>query len=430
VGSVVGRFVSVFPALTVGPEPVLDASFLVPISVTLRVIIMNVNRLGTSRGRGFTLIELLVVIAIIAVLIALLLPAVQSAREAARRAQCTNNMKQLGLAVANYESGNGSYPASYGTGAVGTGWGCGNDTWGSWSPQAMILGYFEQTQLYNAINFSLVSHGDGVNHGDMTQQTAITTRIASILCPSAPLPNGTYYGKPIPGNSYFASVGSSLHWIGASGGSAPNGLFMFGGGQAGAKGNFASQDGCPAIGVRDVQDGTSNTIAFGEWRLGDQDFTKLSIQDVINGGLGYPFGLTDCTDWGSPLMNMQQQNWPAFQAWLTKCAGMAPSTVGKQPDWEFNMSNLGQAWNQGMFGWTLGNTLLAPNAPYPNCRCCSWDGDFDCPGRYGMSSYHPGGGNVAFADGSVRFLKSTTAPFVVWALGSRANGEVVSSDSY
>ena len=102
---------------------------------------------------------------------------------------------------------------------------------------------------------------------------------------------------------------------------------------------------------------------------------------------------------------------------------------GSNP-WETNMSYLGQAWNQGMFGWTLGNTLLAPNPQYPNCRTCTWDGDWDCPGMYGLSSYHPGGGNMALADGSVRFLKTSTAMQTVWALGSRAQGEVISADSY
>src|SRR5438105_12778965 len=116
---------------------------------------MRTRSFETQTRRGFTLIELLVVIAIIAVLIALLLPAVQAAREAARRAQCINNLKQLGLAVANYESANGSYPASYGSAAdttLANQW----STWGSWSPTALLLPYLEQKPLYDAINFNVV----------------------------------------------------------------------------------------------------------------------------------------------------------------------------------------------------------------------------------------------------------------------------------
>jgi len=367
--------------------------------------------------RGFTLIELLVVIAIIAVLIALLLPAVQSAREAARRSQCLNNMKQLGLALANYESAQGAYPASYGTGKAANGWS--GSTWGSWSPQAQILGYFEQQPVYNAINFSLVSHGSGAKAGDLTQVTAITTRINSLVCPSTPTIPGTYYGKPIAGNSYFASVGSSLHWVGGSGNSTPNGIFQSGNSQEGA---------LAAKGVRDVTDGTSNTIAFGEWRIGDQDSTKLSIQDVISHGVGDPPGIT-CDGWGNPLMNMPAGG-AGFLTWMNTCASLAPASTKQSPGWEYNMSYLGQAWNQGMFGWTLGNVLTAPNAPYYNCRMCAWDGDWDCPGKYSLSSFHPGGGNVAFADGSVRFLKASTAIQVVWALGSANQNEVLSADSY
>src|SRR5262245_48225268 len=117
------------------------------------------NRLWPARDRGFTLIELLVVIAIIGVLIGLLLPAVQSAREAARRAQCTNNLKQLGLSLANYESAHGALPLAYGQRAIwdpqnssGT---YGDSGWGNWAPHALLLGFLEAGPIYNSLNLQI-----------------------------------------------------------------------------------------------------------------------------------------------------------------------------------------------------------------------------------------------------------------------------------
>jgi len=385
---------------------------------------MRILSIGRGARRGFTLIELLVVIAIIAVLISLLLPAVQSAREAARRAQCINNMKQLGLALANYESAVGAYPVACGTHGVdsgqvvgGTDW----DPWGGWSVQSMLLPYTEQGPVYNAINFNIFSDGGG---GVEVQITSITTRIQSFVCPSSPDTVGTYFGKQKPGLSYFASVGPSLHYHSGTGGSAPTGIFSFGG-------SADRSVVAPVIRVSSVTDGTSNTIAFGEWRLGDFDETRLSVpQDVVNLRQDPPGISGSRSDgWGDPKMNMPAGS-AGFLQWINMCAGFAPQSTRGADSWKTNMSYLGQAWNQGMFGWTLGNTLLAPNPPYPNCRMCAWDGDWDCPGMYGLSSFHPGGGNVAFADGSVRFLKSSTGMTVVWALGSRSQGEVISSDAY
>ena len=83
-----------------------------------------------------------------------------------------------------------------------------------------------------------------------------------------------------------------------------------------------------------------------------------------------------------------------------------------------------------MFGNSLGTTLLAPNPPYPNCQMEPWGGDMDAPGMWGLSSYHPGGANICFADGSVRFVKSSTAMQVMWGLASKDGGETISSDQY
>jgi prepilin-type N-terminal cleavage/methylation domain-containing protein/prepilin-type processing-associated H-X9-DG protein len=387
---------------------------------------------------GFTLIELLVVIAIIAVLIALLLPAVQSAREAARRAQCTNNLKQLGLAVANYESSTGGYPMSYpqratwdASNACGTG---SNDSgWGEWGPHALLLPYIEQSVLYNAINFSTASAD---NMDDGREATSICSRINSLLCPSSPLPVGsldygpgsdnpnlTWVNPRFPGNNYFASIGPTLcPWTSAK----PPGIFGISTPGAGG-----------SVGARDVQDGTSNTIAFSEWRTGDCDSMKLSIQDVINVGLltgqGKIAGFGDWNNTGN-ASSMPGAGMANFTTFLNACAGAARGSLGpgsnKNPGWGTNKSYIGREWAQGMLGHNLGTTLLPPNSQYPNCGLQTWGGDFDGPNMINPSSYHPGGANVAFADGSVRFLKSSTNWNTMWSLGSKDGGEVVSSDSY
>jgi prepilin-type N-terminal cleavage/methylation domain-containing protein/prepilin-type processing-associated H-X9-DG protein len=382
-----------------------------------------------GRGRrgpaGFTLIELLVVIAIIAVLIALLLPAVQSAREAARRAQCVNNLKQIGLAMHNYHQALGCFPPG-GVGASSTVYPGSSAAWGNWSSFSMMLPYIEQQVIYNACNFMHVNQGYDDGLGGIINSTATRTTINAFLCPSSPRLNGggyqSYYGTTFPNINYFASVGSSLNQYGGNASSngsagmawtanglsaAPNGMFQVFG---------------PAFTVADVTDGTSNTIAFGEWRTGDGDQGRLSIpQDVIRVGGSLPAGMSI-----GPTMSMPLGG--AFlNTWLQGCAGSALSSVGTANNW----SGLGQFWCQGLFGDTVGSILTAPNSNYPNCAVYSYGGDNDGSyGNYGLSSYHSGGANAAFGDGSVRFLKASTNQVTIWQIASRNQGEVVSSDSY
>jgi len=375
--------------------------------------------IGSRRDRGFTLIELLVVIAIIAVLIALLLPAVQAAREAARRAQCTNNLKQLGLAAQNYHSTHGAFSAVYPARALNDN-SLYSDGWGCWSPQTHMLPFLEQTNLYNSANIMVVNRNDGA--GAYVNWTAYNARIDAFICPSSPLPQGgntTFNGAGRrTGNNYFASTGSTLNYgSNTADTSGADPTYNWNGGGM-VNGLYGMTPG--SLGIRDCQDGTSNTIAFGEWRTGDNDSNKLSIPSDIISRIAYPSG-------GNTTMPAGAAN---FQIWINQCAGAARASTTGTDNWKTNISDLGQDWAQGLPGYSLGNVLMAPNPQYPNCRTCGWDGDLDCYGMYTLSSFHPGGANVAMVDGSVRFLKSSTALNVVWGLGSRAQGEVISADQY
>ncbi len=371
--------------------------------------------------RGFTLIELLVVIAIIAVLIALLLPAVQAAREAARRAQCTNNLKQLGLGLHNYHSANNAFPP----GGCRTYGGGNNNLWGSWSPQAMMLPYLEQTPAYNALNFSWEIWNNGT--GSAINATGISMKINSFICPSSitvPAGQGFFYNMPLqgyylPGNNYFMCTGSSVMWRCDPGATSngqrcvPNGLFCVGGG---------------AYSISDVTDGTSNTIAAGEWRTGDWNNFQKSIQDFI-GNQNYSDWQATSRDLISPYGNMPLGG-SLVQTALNQCSTIwqtgsdSSFGTGGQRSWN------GPFWAMGLYAYSLGNVVVPPNSQYPYCEFWSTNADWDAGGIIGLTSFHPGGANIMMADGSVRFLKSSVAWNTLWGLGSRAQGEVISSDSY
>jgi prepilin-type N-terminal cleavage/methylation domain-containing protein/prepilin-type processing-associated H-X9-DG protein len=373
------------------------------------------------RARGFTLIELLVVIAIIAVLIALLLPAVQAAREAARRSQCVNNLKQIGLALHNYHQASDCFPSGALVIYSKTN-GVNQNNW-SFSAHARMLANIEQQALYNATNFSLAAINDGVdgNAGTYANSTVTGTRLSVFLCPSSPPPGWQFEGgAPLnvftaPGNNYFASCGSTFEFSGAGLGgifSPPNGVFQYDG------------VGGSAIRIRDVADGTSNTIAFGEWQTGDGLQSIVTIpSDIIFVG-GFPLGVS------RPGPTMAAANDPTwmqnFQTWLNSCQAAAPKSGRTN-----QTSDLGRCWAFGLNATTLGNVLLPPNPKYPNCSSVSQTSNaIQNPGMWGLSSFHPGGANILMCDGSVKFLKDSTNMVTVWAIGSRNQGEVVSADSY
>jgi prepilin-type N-terminal cleavage/methylation domain-containing protein/prepilin-type processing-associated H-X9-DG protein len=367
---------------------------------------------------AFTLIELLVVIAIIAVLIALLLPAVQAAREAARRASCVNNLKQIGLALHNYHEINDVFPSGglpvY-TPTVNTGNNAGP------SAHARLLPFLEQQSLYNALNWSLPVINDpvppGTGYGPFANSTVSITRLNAFLCPSdnAPSWNLSSASAPLPnfrapGNSYFASLGSSLEFASQQSSGPPNGPFSY----IGVLGQ--------TIGIRNVRDGTSNTVGFGEWGIGDGNSNIVTLPtDIVFVG-----ALPSGTVRNNGTLIMPNPTLVAnFRAWVQSCSAALTT------DRTNHTSALGEAWIFDIAGVTFGNILQTPNPKTPNCDSSTVASNtLQNPGMWGLSSFHSGGANVLMLDGSVRFLKDSTNQQTLWALGSIAQGEVISSDSY
>jgi prepilin-type N-terminal cleavage/methylation domain-containing protein/prepilin-type processing-associated H-X9-DG protein len=336
-------------------------------------------------ARGFTLIELLVVIAIIAVLIALLLPAVQAAREAARRSQCVNNLKQIGIAMHNYESTTGSLP-----------WGDLSGDWNDWSAQALLSPYLEQGALYNAINFA--DNGTAASPNGVVNQTARITQLSVLLCPSDLNRLTSADGH----TNYHANSGSAPASFNAN--SPFDGLFQA---ISGPGSSLTPAQQARAVKFAEILDGLSNTAAFSEVVKGigtenntrDTVMPSSSILDLARTG-----NLTIPSDYNIACMKLLPNSSPLW---------------GGLP-----FGAMGMAWYCGVPHQTRYTHVMAPNK-----WSCYYEGGFG-GGAITASSRHPGIVNVLFADGGVRAIKDSIGLTVWWALGTRAGSEVISSDSY
>jgi len=374
---------------------------------------MNVH-IRIPRRRGFTLIELLVVIAIIAVLIALLLPAVQAAREAARRASCVNNIKQMGLAIYNYESTNGSYPmlgVTYNLKtdcpANSTDSSPGNPTTNprGFTLQVLILPNMEQGTIYNAINFNVLAVGTGtkapyvgINCGAINN-TAFFTRIASYVCPSDS-PQTPYTNKLTnPGGESFNGYEQTSY--------VPNVgtwnilAYYFGCGASKVEdiGN-GPFDKYTAYSVASMSDGTSNTIFMGEFsRFKNDPSPQANWYNRIGNFL---YSSADSPVYTGPTLRPQggATTVPRINANLK-----IPCYYGNEiPD--------GTVDDSDYKGW------LVDPPKYKEL------------GQFGFRSQHPGGANFLMGDGSVKFLKDSISQNVYMGLGTRNGAEVIGADSY
>jgi prepilin-type N-terminal cleavage/methylation domain-containing protein/prepilin-type processing-associated H-X9-DG protein len=372
----------------------------------------------SKRRCGFTLIELLVVIAIIAVLIALLLPAVQSAREAARRAQCVNNLKQIGLAIHNYISSIDSLPPSGSSHSTKGLTGYHEAVANPYAMKVRILPFMEQQNVYNAINFALDPEWGFDSSGwEMANTTAKAMRISSFLCPSD-LRKGNRNNRGSTGGdvsqttNYMNNIGGNRWYNGG----APDGPAYFHGSSPnnsiGGNNNEAATR--PTITLASVVDGTSNTAIYSEFVKGDGNGPGDSRD-----GLGMIYtGSSRVTNSGVvATLGKIRANYLDAQ--------LCQASTIKNWSWK------GERW----MCQDPGRGGFYSHTQTPNRKSCVYTDDNQVSNTtweaiIAAGSSHPGGVNVLFLDGSVKFIKDTINYNTWYALGTHNGAEVISADSF
>jgi prepilin-type N-terminal cleavage/methylation domain-containing protein/prepilin-type processing-associated H-X9-DG protein len=355
---------------------------------------------------AFTLVELLVVVAIIGTLLGLMLPAVQSAREAARRMSCMNNLKQFGLALLNYESGRGCFPQ---TGvrpdATAGNWSAG----GGWSLHARLLPYAEEATLAGRFDFGQAAFTGAWN--SQTPNPAYAALFAApiplFLCPSdaAPVVNRCN-GYDYAGNNYMVSIGS------ATADGTGNAYWDF----------SKPTDGIvyenSAVRFKKITDGTSQTV------IASESIRSIGSDKPFTAGAppSYPYqytfnGSADFTS-GPPLTLNSSPTTPTTADVDALVAAWGSKSVTWRGAGSAAMRGRGASWAATTAGNSLTNGFLQPNSLIPD-YVVHWSGFF------GPRSWHKAGANVLFADGRVQLLGETVNATVCRGLHSIAAGDVV-----